>query len=107
MARPELKPGARVNIGNVTFEIRAALTNEPDKLASGIGFGPRLLVSQDALRATGFLQPGSLLRWHYRLRLPNEASDAATKAVAALAGAQLPEVGWDIRSRSNASPQLE
>src|SRR5690242_6697747 len=91
MARLELTPGARVNIGNATFEIRAALTNEPDKLASGIGFGPRLLVSQSALRATGLLQPGSLVRWHYRLRLTNDASEAATKAVVAQAGAQLPK----------------
>jgi putative ABC transport system permease protein len=108
MARLELKPGARITIGNANIEIRAALTSEPDKLAGGIGFGPRLLVSQDALRATGLLQPGSLVRWHYRLRLPNnDASDASAKSVSVQARAQLPEAGWDIRSSSNASPQLE
>ena len=108
MARLEIEPGARLTIGSATVEIRAALANEPDKLAGGIGFGPRLLVSQDALRATGLLQPGSLVRWHYRLRLPvNNASDDNAKAVAAQARMQLPEAGWDIRSRSNASPRLE
>ncbi len=108
MARLEVNPGARLTVGNATIEIRAALTSEPDKLAGGIGFGPRLLVTQDALRATGLLQPGSLVRWHYRLRLPaNGASDAAAKAVTAQARTQLPEAGWDIRSSSNASPQLE
>ena len=65
-------------------------------------------MSQDALRATGLLQPGSLVRWHYRLRLPeNDSSDAAAKAVTAQARAQFPEAGWDIRNRTNASPQLE
>lgn len=108
MARLGIKPGARLMIGDAAIEIRAALTGEPDKLAAGIGFGPRLLVSQDALRSTGLLQPGSLVRWHYRLRLPaNNSSDDDAKAVAAQARAQLPEAGWDIRSRSNASPQLE
>jgi putative ABC transport system permease protein len=107
MARLGLTPGARLTIGNVTLEIRAALTSEPDKLAGGIGFGPRLLVSQDMLRATGLLQPGSLVRWHYRLRLANDASDANARSVTAQARAQLPEAGWDIRSHSNASPQLE
>ena len=108
MARLEVNPGARLTVGNATIEIRAALTSEPDKLAGGIGFGPRLLVKQDALRTTGLLQPGSLVRWHYRLRLPaNGASDAAAKAVTAQARTQLPEAGWDIRSSSNASPQLE
>jgi putative ABC transport system permease protein len=106
--RLAIKPGARLTIGNATFEIRASLISEPDKLAGGIGFGPRLLVSQDALRATGLLQPGSLVRWHYRLRLPaNGTSDAAAKTVTTQARLQFPEAGWDIRSRSNASPQLE
>jgi putative ABC transport system permease protein len=108
LARFDVKPGTRLTIGNATIEIRAALTNEPDKLAGGIGFGPRLLVSEDTLRATGLVQPGSLVRWTYRLRLPqSEATDAAAKATTAQARAQLPEAGWDIRNRSNASPQLE
>ena len=108
LARLGIKPGARLTIGNATIEIRAALTGEPDKLAGGIGFGPRLLVSQDALRATGLLQPGSLVRWHYRLRLPeNDSSDAAAKAVTAQARSLFPEAGWEIRSRTNVSPQLE
>ena len=48
------------------------------------------------------------MRWHYRLRLPaNDASDTAASAVTTRARAQLPEAGWDIRSRRNASPQLE
>lgn len=108
MARLGLKPGARLTIGNAMVEIRAVLANEPDKLAGGIGFGPRLLVGEDMLRATALLQPGSLVRWHYRLQLSiNNASDDSAKTVAAQARRQLPEAGWDIRSRSNASPRLE
>ncbi|HEX5212730.1 MAG TPA: FtsX-like permease family protein, partial [Pseudolabrys sp.] len=108
LTRLGIKPGARLTIGDATFEVRGALASEPDKLAGGIGFGPRLLVSEAGLRATGLLQPGSLVRWHYRLRLPtNDASDTAAKTVTARAQQQFPEAGWDIRSRSNASPQLE
>jgi putative ABC transport system permease protein len=100
-----LQVGDSVIVGNIPFVIRSAVTAEPDKLSSGgIGFGPRFLISIDALRATGLLQPGSLVRWSYRLLLPDTAApdqiiDEARKA--------LPEAGWDIRSRSNASPQLE
>ena len=106
LARLDLKPGARITIGDATIEIRAVLTSEPDKLAGGIGFGPRLIVSEAALRATGLLQPGSLVRWHYRLRLP-DGSDRAAAAVIAAAGAQVPDAGWEVRSRTNASPALE
>ena len=70
LTRLDLKPGDRITIGNAVIELRAALTAEPDKLAGGIGFGPRVLMSDAALRASGLLQPGSLVRWRYRLRLP-------------------------------------
>src|SRR4029079_13119079 len=67
LARLNLERGARVTVGAATIELRAILKSEPDKLAGGIGFGPRLLVGEAALRATGLIQPGSLVRWHYRL----------------------------------------
>jgi putative ABC transport system permease protein len=108
LARLDLAPGARVRIGDATVELRATLQSEPDKLAGGLGFGPRLLVSQEALRATGLLQPGSLVRWHYRLRLPdNDAGETALRRITAAAEERLPEAGWEVRSRSNASPGLE
>ena len=108
LTRLNIKPGARLIIGNATFEIRAALANEPDKLAGGIGFGPRLLTSQAGFRATGLLQPGSVVHWHYRLRLPENSSDnAATKSVIAQARAQFPQAGWDIRTRDKATPRIE
>jgi len=108
LARLDLAQGARVTVGSATIEIRANLQSEPDKLAGGLGFGPRLLVSEAALRATGLLRPGSVVRWHYRLRLPaNDQTDAAVRATTVAARAQFPQAGWEIRSRANASPSLE
>lgn len=108
LVRLDLKPGDEIAVGTARIAIRTVLRSEPDKLAGGIGFGPRLLVSDHALRATGLLQPGSLVRWHYRVRLPdNDAGDSATDALVAAAERQLPDAGWEIRTRRNASPQLE
>jgi putative ABC transport system permease protein len=108
LVRLGLRPGDQITVGDARIDIRATIRTEPDKLAGGIGFGPRLLVSEAALRATGLLQPGSLVRWHYRVRLPdNDSSDRAADALVADAERQLPNAGWEIRTRSNASPQLE
>jgi putative ABC transport system permease protein len=108
LSRFDLKPGDRITIGNAVIELRAALTAEPDKLAGGIGFGPRVLMSQAALRASGLLQPGSLVRWRYRLRLPAAgSSDAAVTSIEKQAQTQFPDAGWDIRTRNKATPQLE
>src|SRR5258708_7098634 len=108
MPRLDLKIGDRVSIGSATFQIRSVVGAEPDKLAGGLGFGPRFLVSEASLRATGLLQPGSLVRWIYRVKLPdNAADDRAATALADDARRTLPEAAWEIRSRGNASPQLE
>jgi len=108
LERLQLRMGDRISIGNARVELRAALLSEPDKLGGGIGFGPRVLLSQEALRASGLLQPGSLVRWRYRLRLPaGRADDRALALVQTQAFSELPDAGWDIRTRKNVSPQLE
>jgi putative ABC transport system permease protein len=106
LARLDLKVGDRVSIGAATVALRAVLVSEPDKIAQGIGFGPRLILSQDALRASGLLQPGSLVRWTYRLVLPAGASDVDLERVEGEALGALPEAGWEIRSRVNADPRF-
>ncbi|MBN8990701.1 MAG: FtsX-like permease family protein [Rhizobiales bacterium] len=108
LARLDLKLGDRISIGSANYQIRSVVVAEPDKLAGNVGLGPRFLASEASLRATGLLQPGSLVRWIYRLKLPDSASDerAADQVIDSVRAA-LPEAGWWIRSRSNASPQLE
>lgn len=107
LSRLDLKLGDRIRIGNTAIELRAVLTGEPDKLAGGIGFGPRLLIDEAALRASGLLQPGSIVRWQYRLRLSDQAGDGAVASLEKEARSAHPNAGWDIRTRNKASPQLE
>jgi putative ABC transport system permease protein len=108
LARLDLKIGDVVTIDNTRFQIRSSVEAEPDKLSGGVGLGPRFLVSEAGLRATHLLQPGSLVRWIYRVRLPDQANDDRTTATFIEdARKASPSAGWEIRSRSNASPQLE
>src|SRR5918993_49273 len=107
LARLDLKVGDRVTVGAANVELRARLVSEPDKIADGIGFGPRLLLSQEALQATGLVQPGSLVRWTYRLTLsPNLSTEEGLTRIEAEAGRVLPEAGWNVRTRLNADPRF-
>lgn len=107
LARLDLKVGDRVTVGAANVELRARLVTEPDQIADGIGFGPRLLISQDALKATGLVQPGSLVRWTYRLTLPQALSnEQGLTQIEAEAERVLPEAGWRIRTRLNADPRF-
>jgi putative ABC transport system permease protein len=108
LARLDLAVGDTVNVGEAQVQLRAALVSEPDKVADGIGFGPRLIMSIEGLRATGVIQPGSLVRWTYRLDLPAGTSDDSELARVEEAVAQAaPESGWRVRSRLNADPNFQ
>lgn len=79
LARLDLSVGDTIGIGRITLTIRDTIEAEADKLAGGMDIGPRLMVSIEALRASGLLQPGSLVRWHYRLKLNGvEAADSSS-----------------------------
>ena len=91
------------------IEIRAALVAEPDRLAAGIGLGPRALISQQALAATGLVQPGSLVRWTTRVLLgaPDAPpTEAAVRAFIDAANKAFPDAGWEARDRANVSPSF-
>jgi putative ABC transport system permease protein len=52
LTRLGLKTGDRITLGNAEFELRAALTGEPDKLSGAISLDP-LAISSAAARRTG------------------------------------------------------
>jgi putative ABC transport system permease protein len=108
LERLGLSAGARLALGSIHIALRAAIDSEPDKLAGGLGFGPRLIISDEALRASGLLQPGSIVRWSYRLRLPqNKQDENALRAITTAAQERFPEAGWEVRSRGHAAPSLQ
>ena len=104
-SRLTLQAGDMFQLGTLTLDVRGIVEGEPDRLAGGISLGPRVLLSQEALRATGLLQPGSLVRWTYRLKLA-DGGDAAVARVVSAANAAFPEAGWDVRTRDSLSPQF-
>ncbi|GJD41082.1 ABC transporter permease [Methylobacterium bullatum] len=105
LTRLDLTVGDRIEIAGKPIAIRATLVSEPDKIANGIGFGPRLLVSAATLQATGLIRPGSLNRWSYRIQAPAADDAELERRIAAVARAA-PDAGWEMRSRSNADPRF-
>lgn len=104
LARLGLHRGERVRVGDALFEIRGVLTREPDRVASIVSFGPRLMIAAEALPATGLVQPGSLVRWKTRLLLPEGTTP---RAFAAAATEAFPQAGWQIRSTDDAAPGVQ
>ena len=106
-SRLNVKPGAVITIGDAKIRLSSVLVSEPDRIGGGLTFGPRLVMSPAALKASGLVQPGSLVRYSYRILIPaGQNNDAAMLAKAATLADQLPDGGFEIRNRLNASPQL-
>jgi len=103
LTRLGLSVGDTLDLGAARLTIGGTIASEPDKLATGLGFGPRLLITRPALDAAQLLQPGSLVQWSYRVRL---SGDADPLAVSARATERFPEAGWQVRTRDDASPGL-
>lgn len=105
LTRLGVKVGDLVRIGNAEFQLRATIVHEPDRVADGFALGPRAMISETALGLTGLVQPGSLVNYHYRVRLPDKARTPQHIAawVAAL-NARFPDAGWRVQDRSDSAP---
>jgi putative ABC transport system permease protein len=99
-----LAAGDRFRIGDAVVILRAVIDNLPDTAFAGLAFGPRVLLSDAGLAATGLIRPGALVAYEYRLRLPagTGPEDWASKTRGAF-----PEAGWQIRTGAEASPSLQ
>lgn len=96
-----LAPGARVRLGEAVFRLAGPIAEEPDRVARPTVLGPRVLIALDALAATRLIQPGSLVRYEYRVRLPEGAD---VRAFVSSLRATFPDGGWRIRTSDEAAP---
>lgn len=99
--RLEANIGDQLRVGDVSFEVRSILEREPDRSNEGIQWGPTVMIDLAALPQTHLIQPGSMVFYHYKIRLAggadidnwlNDLNEA------------FPEANWRVRTRKNSSP---
>jgi putative ABC transport system permease protein len=98
-----LHPGDTARLGSASFTVRAALTTEPDALATPALFGPHVVIPLAAVPATGLIVPGSLVTYRLRMLLPPglDPIDLTADLRAAF-----PNQGWRIRDPRAAAPAV-
>ncbi|OCP37810.1 ABC transporter permease [Ensifer sp. LC163] len=95
--------GDEILLGNARIRISGTIVREPDALSDGFGFAPRLMVSAEALAASGLVQTGSLVEHGYKVKLSDPTRVTAARSDAET---RFPSAGWSIRTSSNAAPSL-
>jgi len=103
-ARLGVGVGDELSIGGSRVRLMAKIVAEPDRVAGTFSLGPRLIMSNRALDATGLVQLGSLVRHKYRARLAPETDvgDWADRLNAAF-----PEAAWRIFDVDKAQPSVK
>jgi len=92
--------GDSISIGNSSLPVKAVIEQEPDRLAAGPAFGARILLSPDTLKKTGLVEPGSLVRWAYRIKTETGVPPDFRKELAS----KFPEAGFLVRDSTDPSP---
>ena len=104
MKKLEARIGITIKVGDAAFEIRGIIIKEPDKAGNLIQFGPRFMISIDALNDTGLILPGSQIKYFYRLLLNSQDTKSQFKdRIETLH----PTAGWRVRDTRDAVPGVK
>jgi len=80
LVRLRARVGDRLKIGGRWFRIAAVITKEPDRMTAGVGLGPRVMMTRQAVEETELLQPGSRATERYLFALGNKLKVADVRA---------------------------
>lgn len=100
----KISVGDPFKIGGSIFIVTGVIEREPDRGTRAFRLGPRVITSADALADTGLVQPGSLIRFHYRLAL---SASSNLREWRAQLEEKFPGAGWRIRDVENAAPGIQ
>ncbi|PLY03264.1 MAG: glycosyl transferase family 1 [Desulfuromonas sp.] len=103
LLRLRMAVGDELRLGSARFPIAGVLHNEPDRVIRAFSLGPRVMISFPGLAKTGLIQPGSLVNYRYRIKLPDEAD---AKAVKASIEKDFVDSGWRVRTWHDAAPRI-
>ncbi len=98
-----LEVGGRLALGDRVFTVRGVIESEPDRPASLLALGPRVMIGADALDATGLVRLGSRVRHRALVALPPGQDAAAARAELARA---IGDAGVRVTAYDEAQPGL-
>jgi putative ABC transport system permease protein len=99
--RLEIGIGDSVYIGSLEMKVRALVLRQPDRSLNANWRGTPVLLSADALQASGLIQPGSRIDYEYHVRSSLPAETWRTRFYDAF-----PNETWKVRTFADRSQRL-
>jgi putative ABC transport system permease protein len=100
-ARHDIGIGDSVTIGSQQMLVRALVIRQPDRSLNADWRGTPVLLSADALQASGLVQPGSLVDYEYQVRSSLPAEIWRTRFYEAFA-----DQSWRVRTFTDRSQRI-
>ncbi|HLJ78944.1 MAG TPA: FtsX-like permease family protein [Acidobacteriaceae bacterium] len=72
--------GDELKIGGRWYRIAAVIVREPDRMTAGVGLGPRVMMTRQAMADSGLLQPGSRATERYLFAFGDKQKVADVRA---------------------------
>ncbi len=104
-----LKIGDKVRLGEASYAIRATLKKEPDRVVQIFNFGPRVMLSHEALRQSGLIKTFSLIEHRYRILTPSGVlvDEAFEKRMEDQLKQRFPNMSWRVRTGTDGNRTVE
>ena len=104
LTKLNLEIGDIINIGEAKFRLTGTIKKEPDKVTNILSFGPRVMIASLGLYRTKLVQPGSQIRYRYRIALSDSEKIINWRKELDKA---FPAAGWRIRTSNEGTPGLK
>ncbi|MDT0595007.1 ABC transporter permease [Glaciecola petra] len=99
--RSQLRVGDTVYIGDLELVIRALVLAQPDRRLNANWRGAPVLISEEAMNASGLLRPGSRVEYEYRIRTSEKVDTWEDNFIA-----QFPDTDWEIQTFKDRSRRI-
>lgn len=99
--RLNISVGDLVEVGALTLEVRALITEQPDRNLTASWRGSPIMISEAALADTGLVLPGSRVDYDYRVRTEDDLNDWQQALFAAFPG-----TNWEVSTFLDRSDRI-
>lgn len=96
-----LAVGDWVTVGQLALQVRALVLEQPDRRLNANWRGAPVLLSQEALEASGLVRPASRIEYEYRIRTERNAEQWKRMFVQAF-----PDSDWEVRTFADRSERI-
>ncbi len=99
--RLDISAGDLVSIGDLDLEVRAIIAVQPDRRLSANWRGSPVMISEQALGASGLVLPGSRIEYEYRVRTDQDPDDWQSEFFTSF-----PDTDWEVSTFLDRSDQI-